>query len=83
MLVRHFGKAKLLTDIRDNDITKLVAFAAHTHRVIRKKDAKPEDCPLVSARTVNDTTEQLKRCSLALSYGACGSTMNHIGNSTG
>jgi hypothetical protein len=27
----------------------------------RRKDAKPEECPLISARTVNDTTEQLKK----------------------
>jgi integrase len=60
LLTRHFGKTRLLTDIRDNDVAKLVAWR-RGHRVIRKKDAKPEECPFISARTVNDTTEQLKK----------------------
>jgi hypothetical protein len=49
-----------LTDIRDNDVAKMVAWH-RGHRVVRKKDAKPEECPLITPRTVNDTTEQLKK----------------------
>jgi integrase len=60
VLVQHFGKTKLLTDIRDNDVAKLVTWR-RGHRVIRNKDAKPEDCPFIAPRTVNDTTEQLKK----------------------
>jgi integrase len=60
LLTGHFGKAKLLTNIRDNDVARLVAWR-RGHRVIRNKNAKPEECPFISARTVNDTTEQLKK----------------------
>jgi hypothetical protein len=60
LLTRHFGKTRLLTDIRDDDVAKLVAWR-RDHRVVRKKGAKPEDCLLIAPRAVNDATEQLKK----------------------
>ncbi len=60
LLVQHFGKTKLLTEIAGDDVAKLVAWR-RGHRVVRNKKAKPEECPFISARTVNDTTEQLKK----------------------
>ena len=59
-LIDHLGKDKLITDITDDDVIKLVAWR-RGHRVIRSKRARLEDCPLISAFTVNDTTEQLKK----------------------
>jgi integrase len=57
LLVRHFGKTQLLTDIHDNDIAKLVAWR-RGHRVVHKNG---KEGPFISPRTVNDTTEQLKK----------------------
>jgi integrase len=59
-LIEHFGKDKLITEITDDDVIKLVAWR-RGHRVVRSKKAKPADCPLISHYTVNDTTEQLKK----------------------
>lgn len=60
-LVEYFGKDKLLTDIGDDDVARLVALR-RGHRVIRDKRRKPEDCPLVSPATVNrSSTEVLKK----------------------
>lgn len=57
----HLGSTKLLSDITDDDVAKLVAWR-RGQRVIRSKDAKPDDCPFVSAATVNrSTTEVLKK----------------------
>jgi integrase len=52
-LIDFFGKDKVLTEISGNDVAKLVAWR-RGHRV--RKDG-----PLISAFTVNDTTEQLKK----------------------
>jgi integrase len=52
-LIEHLGRDKLLTDITGDDVTKLVAWR-RGHRV--RKDG-----PLISAFTINDTTEQLKK----------------------
>jgi integrase len=60
-LVEYFGPTKLLTEITGDDVARLVAWR-RGHRVIRNKQAKPEDCPLVSNATVNrSTTEVLKK----------------------
>jgi len=60
-LIEFFGKDKLLTDITDADVAKLVAWR-RGHRVIRYKKGKPKkDGPLISPFTVNDLTEQLKK----------------------
>ena len=52
-LIEHFGKDKLITDITDDDVTKLVAWR-RGHRV-------EATGALISPFTVNDTTEQLKK----------------------
>jgi integrase len=52
-LIAFFGKDKVLTEITGNDVAKLVAWR-RGHRV--RKDGL-----LISAFTVNDTTEQLKK----------------------
>ena len=50
-LIDFFGKDKLLTEIDGSDVAKLVAWRrGHKHRG-----------SLISAYTVNDTTEQLKK----------------------
>ena len=60
-LVEYFGSTRLLTDIIDDDVAKLVAWR-RGHRVIRSKGAKRENCPLISNATVNrSTTEVLKK----------------------
>jgi integrase len=52
-LMEFIGKDKLITDITDDDVIKLIAWR-RGHRV-RKSG------PLISPFTVNDTTEQLKK----------------------
>ena len=52
-LIEFFGKDKLITDITDDDVAKLVAWR-RGHRV-RKAGT------LISPFTVNDTTEQLQK----------------------
>jgi integrase len=63
-LVEYFGKAKLLTEIDDNDVARLVAWR-RSHRAIphnAPKDRKPEDYAFISSATVNrSTTEVLKK----------------------
>jgi integrase len=60
-LVQYFGKTKLLTEITDDDVAKLVAWR-RGHRVIRSPKTRVEDTPLVSNATVNrSTTETLKK----------------------
>jgi integrase len=54
-LVDYFGPTKLLTEITDDDVSRMVAWR-RGHRIIRNKKAKPEDCPLVTNATVNRTT---------------------------
>ena len=53
LLIEFFGKDRLLTDIAGDDVAKLVAWR-RGHRV-RKSGL------LISPRTVNDTTEQLRK----------------------
>jgi integrase len=50
LLIQYFGKDKLITEIIDDDVARLVAWR-RGHRVVRSKRAKAED----------DTTEQLKK----------------------
>jgi hypothetical protein len=52
LLVDFLGKDKLLTEITGNDVAKLVAW---------RRGHKRRDGSLISAYTVNDTTEQLKK----------------------
>src|SRR4029077_2516647 len=60
-LIEYFGPDKLLTDIHDDDVTKLVAWR-RGHRVARQGKAKERDAPLVAPATVNrSTTEVLKK----------------------
>jgi integrase len=60
-LVDYFGATKLLTEIGDDDVARLVAWR-RGHRVIRSKKRKPEECPLLSNATVNRSTiEPLKK----------------------
>jgi hypothetical protein len=63
-LVDYFGPDKLLTDIADDDVTKLVAWRRGHHRTVHRKktakDAAPD--PLIAPATVNrSTTEVLKK----------------------
>jgi integrase len=51
-VIEFFGKDKLLTDITDNDVTKLVAW---------RRGHRTQAGALLSPYTVNDTTEQLKK----------------------
>jgi integrase len=53
LLIKFFGPDKLITEITDDDVTKLVAWR-RSHRV-------PQTGALISAFTVNDTMEQLKK----------------------
>jgi len=60
-LVDYFSPDKLLSEITDDDVARLVAWR-RGHRIIRSKGRKPEDCPLISNATVNrSTTEVLKK----------------------
>ena len=51
-LLEFFGKDKLITDVTDDDVTKLVAW---------RRGHKTCSGALISPFTVNDTTEQLKK----------------------
>jgi integrase len=53
LLIQHFGKDKLIVDIRDDDVTKLVAW--------RRGQQSRSTKALVSPHTVNHTTEQLRK----------------------
>lgn len=63
-LIEYFGPHKLLSDVRDDDVTKLVAWR-RGHRVKDHRKARPKDAPplpFVSNATVNrSTTEVLKK----------------------
>jgi integrase len=60
-LVDYFGAAKLLTEVTDDDVARLVAWR-RGHRVIRGNKPKVEECPLISNATVNRSTiEPLKK----------------------
>jgi integrase len=60
-LVDYFTPTKLLSEITDDDVARLVAWR-RGNRVIRSKDAKPADCPFVTNATVNRSTiEPLKK----------------------
>jgi integrase len=51
-LIEHFGKDKLITDVTDNDVIKLVAW---------RRGHLTRTGALISPFTVNDLTEQLKK----------------------
>jgi integrase len=59
-LIAFFGKDKLITEITGDDVTRLVAWR-RGHRVMRGPKKAAADAPFISAFTVNDTTEQLKK----------------------
>jgi integrase len=62
-LLKYFGPTKLLTEIADDDVAKLVAWR-RGHRVIRARHAAKTDLetPLLTNATVNrSTTEVLKK----------------------
>lgn len=60
-IVEYFGKDRLITEITDDDVAKLVAWR-RGHRVIRSKKTNPENAPLVTNATVNrSTTEVIKK----------------------
>jgi integrase len=61
-LVDYFGKAKLLTDITDADVMKLVAWRRGQHRTVHRKARVSTPDPLIKPATVNRTvTEVLKK----------------------
>ena len=75
LLLDFFGKDRLITDITDDDITKLVAWR-RGHR------ARPGG-PLLSPFTVNDTTKQLKKLfNRAQGFGACSLSTSRNGGVT-
>jgi integrase len=60
-LVDYFGPTRLLSEITDNDVARLVAWR-RGHRVVRSKERNPDDSPLISNATVNRSTiEPLKK----------------------
>jgi integrase len=60
-LIEYFGPDKLLPDIADDDVTKLVAWR-RGHRVTRHGKGKEKEAPLIAPATVNrSTTEVLKK----------------------
>jgi integrase len=60
-LTKYFGPTKLLNEISDDDVARLVSWR-RGHRIVRSKKSKPADCPLVAPATVNrSTTEVLKK----------------------
>jgi integrase len=61
-IIRYFGSTKLLTEIRDDDVSRLVAWR-RGHQVARHRKSKaPIIDPLVSNATVNRSTlEPLKK----------------------
>lgn len=60
-LIEYFGANKLLTEITDDEVARLIAWR-RGHRVIRNKNRKAQVCPLITNTTVNrSTTEVLKK----------------------
>jgi integrase len=60
-LIGYFGETKLLTEIQDDDVAKLVAWR-RGHRVTPQGRGKKNAAPLVAPATVNrSTTEVLKK----------------------
>lgn len=60
-LVDYFGSTKLLTEITDDEVARLIAWR-RGHRVVRSSKRKAGECPLVSNATVNRSTiEPLKK----------------------
>jgi integrase len=64
-LIGYFGPDKLLTDIQDDDVTKLVAWRRAHCRTVHRKKPTPKNAaptPLIAPATVNrSTTEVLKK----------------------
>jgi len=57
----YFAPTKLLNEITDDDVSRLVAWR-RGHRVMRSKETKTKECPFISNATVNrSTTEVLKK----------------------
>lgn len=64
-LIKYFGPDKMLSDIRDDDVTKLVAWRRAQPRTVHRKAPPAKDAlpsPLIAPATVNrSTTEVLKK----------------------
>jgi integrase len=65
LLIRYFGKDKLITDIVDDDVAKLVAWRRGHWRfpsgTARTNGSKSQPATLISPFTVNHTTRQLRK----------------------
>lgn len=64
-LITYFGPDKLITEITDDDVTRLVAWRRAHRRTVHRKKSPPKDAPLpplIAPATVNrSTTEVLKK----------------------
>ena len=67
-LVEYFGKGRLLTEITEADVAKLVAWR-RGHRVPRSPKAKVKVAPLITPATVNRTTTGALRTLFAFAKG--------------
>ena len=54
------GRTKLITEITDNDVAKLVAWR-RGHRVVRSKKHNRELAPLITNATVNRSTTEVRK----------------------
>jgi integrase len=59
-LIDYFGATKLITEINDDDVTRLVAWR-RGQRVMRRKKTPEADCPFVAPATVNRSTTSVLR----------------------
>jgi integrase len=75
-LVDYFGATRLLTEITDDDVAKLVAWR-RGHRVIRSKKRKVAECPHVSNATVNRTTTEVLKKLFTRAKAAWGVRFDH------
>lgn len=75
-LIDYFGANKLITEIADDDVARLVAWR-RGHRVKRKPDAKLEDCPLISNATVNRSTTLVLKKLFTRAKSAWGVKFDH------
>src|SRR5262249_16004908 len=61
-LIEFFGKDKIVTEITDDDVARMVAWRrGHQRRSQREHLIVPKQNNLISPFTVNDLTEQLKK----------------------
>src|SRR5262249_1450380 len=61
-LIEFFGKDKIVTEITDDDVARMVAGRrGHQRHSQREHLTRPKQTKLISRFTVNDLTEQLKK----------------------